>query len=197
VYETVPKNLQKEAVAFLHKQLFETPTWMIDEKILSKIRPTQGVIEIQSLQERTLANLLAGDRAVRLMETSSKNTANYSLDEFMTDLRTGIWSELKTRKPIDIYRRNLQKAFVSRVGELLAPPAAMVMYVPPGEAYGFSTRRVDLSKTDLPSVARGHLEALLAEIKAALPLTTDKMSKYHLQDMVKQIEYALNPNKAK
>jgi hypothetical protein len=194
VYEVVPKARQKEAVAFLNKHLFETPTWLLDQNVINKIRPEQGVEAIKSMQDFALSNLLAGDKMIRLMETGGKNTANYNVDELMTDLRTGIWSELRTKKPIDIHRRNLQKVFVEKVIAVLNPTQpATLFYVPVGGAYGFSTRRVDLKTTDLPSIARGHLEALLGEIRASLPLITDKMSRYHLQDVAKRIDSALNP----
>lgn len=195
VYEVVPKAMQKDAVAFLNRQVFETPTWLLDKNILSKINPESGVEAIKAIQESALNNLLAGDRAVRLMETGSASAANYNLDELMTDLRTSIWSELATKKTIDIYRRNLQKVFVEKVNSLLTPGMATVTYIPQGAGYGFETRSVDLKKTDLPSIARANLETLKNQIKAALPLTTDKMTKYHLQDVLQRIEIALNPNK--
>lgn len=195
VYEVVPKAIQKDAVAFLNRQVFETPTWLLDKNILSKINPESGVEAIKAIQEATLNNLLAGDRAVRLMETGSVSAANYNLDELMTDLRTSIWSELATKKTIDIYRRNLQKVFVEKTTSLLSPGMATVSYIPQGASYGFETRSVDLKKTDLPSIVRANLETLKNQIKAALPLTTDKMTKYHLQDVLQRIEIALNPNK--
>ena len=195
VYEVVPKVTQKDAVNFLNRQVFETPNWLLDKNILSKINPEQGVEAIKTIQEAALNSLLAGDRAVRLIETGSASTANYNLDELMSDLRSGIWSELKSKKTIDIYRRNLQKVFVEKVTSLLNPGMAVSSYIPQGATYGFDSRMVDLKKTDLPSIARAHLESLKGEIKAALPLTTDKMSKYHLQDVLQRIEIALNPNK--
>ncbi|WP_435355521.1 zinc-dependent metalloprotease [Emticicia sp. SJ17W-69] len=195
VYEVVPKATQKDAVNFLNRQVFDTPNWLLDKNILGKINPEQGVEAIKAIQESTLNSLLAGDRAVRLMETGSASASNYNLDELMTDLRSGIWSELKSKKTIDIYRRNLQKVFVEKVTSLLNPGTAVSSYIPQGATYGFDSRMVDLKKTDLPSIARAHLESLKGEIKAALPLTTDKMSKYHLQDVLQRIEIALNPNK--
>ncbi len=52
---------------------------------------------------------------------------------------------------------------------------------------------LNLEKTDLPSIARGHLEILKASIKKAIPLETDKMSKYHLKDVLQRIDLALDP----
>jgi hypothetical protein len=42
-------------------------------------------------------------------------------------------------------------------------------------------------------VARGELKSLLTAINAAIPSTTDKMSKYHLQDVAERIKKALEP----
>lgn len=193
VFTAVPKATQKEAVAFLNRQVFATPTWLIDPNVLNKINIETGVEAIKSIQEATLNSLLLGDRAVRLMETSATNPANYNLDDLMTDLRGGIWAELKSRKPIDIYRRNLQKVYTEKVITLLTPTTTTVLSIPPGVTYGYDIRTVDLKKTDLPSIARAQLESLKTEIKAALPLTTDKMSKYHLQDVLKRIEKGLDP----
>ena len=72
-YEVVPSAIQNEAVAFLNEQLFKTPKWLLDQNVLSKIKPENGVEAIKSIQDGTLSSLLAGDRLVRLLETSSQS----------------------------------------------------------------------------------------------------------------------------
>ena len=193
-FENVPKTIQKDAVLFLNTQLFQTPNWILDQNILNKIKPEAGVEALKSMQDFTLSSLLAGDRAVRLMEGSSTNTGAYSLDELMSDLRSGIFSELKTKTSIDMYRRNLQKVMVDRIAGLLNPGMTSVRSIPVGITYGFSIRTVDLFKTDLPSIARGHLIALRSDIKVNSLKMTDKLSRYHLDDLVSRIDKALNPN---
>jgi hypothetical protein len=192
-FEIVPRAIQKDAVAFLNTQLFTTPLWMMDQNILSKIKPENGVEAIKGMQDATLSSLLMGDRAVRLMESGAAGAGNYTLDEMMTDLRSGIFSELKAKTSIDIYRRNIQKVFVDKVTALLKPGNAMVRSVPVGVTYGFSTRMVNLAQTDLPSIARGQLTDLKNEMKAASTRMTDKLSRYHLQDLIARIDMALDP----
>ena len=184
-YEVVPSAIQNEAVAFLNKQLFKTPMWLLDQNILSKIKPENGVEAIKSIQDGTLSSLLSGDRLVRLLETSSQNKANYSVDELMSDLRRGIFSEIKMNTPIDIYRRNLQKLFVSKLIETMSSDKSNVTF--------FSGRRIVLADTDIPSIARGQLNELKSQLKVAASTTPDRLTKFHLNDLVARIENAMKP----
>ncbi len=180
-YEIVPKELQVEALNFLNAQLFTTPKWIIDQNILAKITPGNGVETLKTIQVGTLNSLLATDRAARLMEASSQGSKYFSLDDLYTGLRTGIFSELKSGNSIDIFRRNLQKAFVENlIKQLKAAPA-------PG--------RPDLSQTDLNSIIRGNLTILKSDLNGAAGRISDKVSKYHVQDLVARINQALEPNK--
>ena len=192
-FEVVPKAIQKDAVAFLNVQLFATPKWLMDQNILAKINPENGVESIKGMQDATLSNLLAGDRLVRLLEASSANKNNYSVDELLTDLKNGIFSELKSSTAIDMYRRNIQKLYIDKVIGLLKPGTTTVRSVPVGVTYGFTTKTVNLSQTDLPSIARGQLIGLKNQIKTAASKTTDRMSKFHLLDLISRIDAALDP----
>ncbi|WP_208639977.1 zinc-dependent metalloprotease [Flavobacterium limicola] len=192
-FQVVPKSIQKDAVAFLNTQLFTTPKWLLDQNVLSKINPESGVEAIKGMQDATLSSLMAGDRMVRLLETSTASKDNYSVDELMTDLNKGIFSELKSNSSIDMYRRNVQKLYVDKLIELLKPGTATVRSVPVGVTYGFNTRRVNLAQTDLPSIARGQLNALKNDLKMSSARMSDRMSKYHVLDLISRIGEALDP----
>jgi len=192
-FEVVPKSIQKDAVSFLNTQLFSTPKWLLDQNILSKINPENGVEAIKGMQDATLSSLLAGDRFVRLIETSSMSKDNYSADELVSDLKNGIFSELKGSGSIDVYRRNIQKLYVDKMIELLKPGTTMVRAVPVGVTSGFTTRKVNLAQTDLPSISRGQLNSLKNELKLASSRMTDRMSRYHVQDLISRIGEALDP----
>lgn len=190
VYTVVPKALQKEAMSFIQKNLFATPTWLLNKAIMDKV--TSPVEEkISGLQDSWLNALLSPMRLNRLITSANRDAAAYTLDEYMTDLKKGIWSELPARAPIDNYRRNLQKSFVERLSGL-----ANIVPAPVGGGGGITISfgpSVDVKKTDIMSVARGTLRALKAEIAAAIPAYGDKMSRYHLQDLNERIDRVLNP----
>lgn len=193
VYEPTPKNLQKDAVSFLNKQLFQTPAWLLDQNILTRVRPDAGVDMVLRLQESTLNSIFATDRLQRVIEINSKTPGAYTLDELFTDVRTGIWAELATRKPIDNYRRNLQKVFVERMATVINPPNTLIGGGQQRQFGAVVPASVDPKKTDIISIARGHATQLQSDIKAALPLITDRMTKFHLQDCLVRLDRVLNP----
>ncbi len=195
VYEPTPKAIQKDAVAFLNKQLFETPTWMLNQDVLAKIKPGSGVEQVKGVQEATLNSIYDYARMQRLIETSAADKNAYSLDELFTDLRQGIWSELQSKKTIDVYRRNLQKVYVEKMISLLNPSATPA---PSGPGFGGqfappASPVADPKRSDVISLTRAHLIALRSDINAALPATSDRMSRYHLQDVLVRINQALDP----
>lgn len=191
VYTVVPKAQQKEAMAFLQKQLFETPTWLLDKSILERVTsPTSD--RISQLQDQFLGGLLNTARLQRLISSSNREANAYRIDEFMDDLKKGIWSELAIRKPIDSYRRNLQKSFIERLGTIVAPPPAQGGGGQGGIVISFGPS-IDPKKSDILSVAKGTLRSLRAEIIAAIPAYTDRMSRMHLQDLNERIDRILNP----
>ena len=192
VYELVSKAKQKEAVAFLNKQLFATPTWLIDQQIFDRTGQS-GLVVVGNVQDNILNRLLGTRNLTKLIEAeASAGSKAYSALELLADLRSGIWSELTTKKTIDAYRRNLQKSYVNAMVNLLNPPAASAAGAfGPGISISISGAGSD--KSDLKSIVRAHLQSLRSELNASQALYTDRLSKYHLQDLSFRIEKALNP----
>jgi hypothetical protein len=191
VFTVNPKAKQKEAVAFIQKQLFETPNWLLEKSILEKI-VTPVTDRISTLQDNYLGNLLSTARLQRLVSSVNRDPAGYRIDEYMDDLKKGIFTELAGRKPIDNYRRNLQKSFVERLGGIVNPASSIGGTGGGGITFSFGPV-IDVKKSDIMSVAKGTLRTLKSEISASLSGYTDRMSRYHLQDLNERIDRILNP----
>lgn len=192
-FVVVPKSLQKDAVTFLHKNLFSTPSWLMEENILNKIKPESGVEAITAMQAAALRSLLSGDRLVRLIETGAMSIENYQLSEFLTDVHNGLCEEIKSSKSIDVHRRNLQRVYVDELGKLLTSDKAYVMAIPVGVTYGFDGKLVNINQTDVPALSRYLLEQLNSDLKKRIAGTSDLMTKVHLQDLKFRIESFLDP----
>jgi hypothetical protein len=188
VYAATPKELQKDAVVFLNKQVFETPEWLLNKDILNKINNPVSTDLVGNVQVNVLNSLLSVSRLNRMAVAANRfGTKNeYTLDVMMDDVKNGIWSELATHKAIDGNRRNLQKAYVDALKKVLEPAPA-----PPGRSAQAIVN--DTWNTDAVSVARGQLVALKKQVDGAIPGTADRLSRYHLQDVSDRIKKALDP----
>ena len=188
VYEIVAEAKQKEAVDFLNKQLFATPSWLINQDIFSRTG-LNGLNVIGGLQDNVLGGILSTRTLNKLVDAeAATGNAAYQIIELLGDLKKGIWSELAARKPIDIYRRNLQKSYINILGDLLKSGKGQTITVA-----GITITTATADKSDSRSVVRAHLASLRAEVNAAAAGTPDQMSKYHLQDISNRIDNALNP----
>ena len=61
IYASSPKAKQKEAVAFLTKEVFTTPEWLLDDEILNKISNPVRIGSVANIQTRAL-DLALNDR---------------------------------------------------------------------------------------------------------------------------------------
>jgi len=189
VFETVPEIKQREAVDFLSKQLFTTPGWLINQEIFSRIG-ANGLTVIGGIQDNILRSLLNSRTLNNLLKAEAEQGEKaYQLLELFADLKKGIWSELPAKKAVDIYRRALQKSYVNSLLALLNPPSSSQMVSIPGISIISSSTN---DKSDVRSVVRAHLTSLRTEINAAVTGTTDLMTKYHFQDLVKRMDKALD-----
>ena len=119
-YSHLPKAEQAQAMKFLTDNVFTTPKWLIQDEIVKNVGPAGTVDVIRRMQVRQLNNLLNTTRLERMIDNEALNGSYaYSLTTMLAELRTGLWSELKGSRAIDPYRRNIQRAHVVRLGELM------------------------------------------------------------------------------
>lgn len=191
VYTHISADKQKKAMNFINTELFQTPEWLIDQEIFNKVEFDGNLERVRNFQERTLSNIMDFGRMARLMENSAINGKEaYSLINMMTDLRQGIWSEINRGGAIDSYRRNLQRAYLSRMEHLMTKEQTQI----PANFRRFVSRsNVDVAQSDIRPVVRGELVTLERNIRNAVNRTNDQLTKYHLQDALKRIELILDP----
>jgi hypothetical protein len=189
VYTAVPKAHQKEAMAWIQKNLFATPQWLIDKDIFDRIEFTGSVERVRALQSRTINNILSLGKMQRLTEAHTYDSNAYSLPEMMRDLRKGVWSELRNGKKIDTYRRNLQRAHIDRLSYLMTAENQSGRTFSP---YVKMTA-VNTSQSDIRAVVRAELKTLRSALRNARG--GDSMSRIHIADAIERVNDILDPKK--
>ena len=176
VYTHVEKSHQKNCMNFIQRELFKTPTWMIDKNILNKIEFAGNINRIRATQSRTLNNILDFGRMARMIENEAINGNNaYKLIDMMSDLKNGIWEELLNHKKIDVYRRNLQLAYLDRINYLMNEDQGSI-----SPRFRNRITTVKVGQSDIRTIAVGQLLELIKDIRK-YKNKSDKMTKMHLE----------------
>lgn len=176
--EFVPANIQKRAIAFLNEQLFTTPEWLIDRQLMEKAKILPMNV-ICSLQSGVLARLINKNTLDKMSENEILNGKKaYTSAQMFNDLKKVIWSNLGQS---DIYKRNMQKAYVENLINLLDKK---------GNAdKNASGKRPAYSEA--PAIAHGQLTELKRLTTSAASMTSGT-AKGHYQNLITLIDNALS-----
>jgi hypothetical protein len=194
VYEPVPGARQQESVKWMLDNVFTGAEWLLDPEILQRISHSGAVDRIRQIQERHLENILDMGRLARLIEAETFHGSEaYSLMEMFGDLRSGIWSEIYKKKAVNVYRRNLQRAFLERMEYLLKEEQSPI----PAAARSYVQRtNVDVSQSDIRPVVRSVLRQLKSDIEGNQTKISDEMTRIHLRDCAERIGQILDMEEA-
>ncbi|QES87792.1 zinc-dependent metalloprotease [Rhizosphaericola mali] len=192
VYYPTSKQRQKQAVQFLNNQVFNNVDWLDDQNIMNKITNPGYGDKIANLQSTTLSNLLSSSRLQRLELCENRfGDTTYTPIEFITDVHDGIFSELKSNAAITAPRRSLQKVYVNTLIDIISAKSPASSGISPMILALMGVSSSDINTSDIPSIVKGHLKDLKAEIDATN--SSDKLTKYHLADLSDRIKKALDP----
>jgi len=186
VYNPVPAKVQRASMDWLLANAFTSPDWLNQTKIVGNLHHAKHVENIRALQVNHMNELMSPDRLTRLMENEVRGIA-YNAADMLDQFQKSLWKELASGSKIDIYRRNLQKAYIERLGQWLTTTIASSGTRPVG-----STPHV-LSQSDILSIARANLVKLAAQLKAAAPRYTNDLTRYHIDDCIARIDVILKP----
>ncbi|MCC7052457.1 MAG: zinc-dependent metalloprotease [Gemmatimonadaceae bacterium] len=190
VFEPVPGIRQRAAMKFLQENAFATPTWLLDPSVLRKLEASGSIDRIGNAQASVLAGVVSNDRMVRMIELdASPDIADrYTLPSMLSDLRRGLWSEIYAGRPIDAYRRRLQRTYLEAMAAKINPPPPNPLLAAFGAA-GPSLRAL----ADFRGLLRAEMIDLSRELATAAPRAGDRATRAHLEDARDQIRKMLDP----
>jgi hypothetical protein len=191
-FEPLSEAKQREAMRYLNENAFRVPTMFLNPEILRRIEQEGVVNRIRGAQAGVLNSLLSTNRLNRLVEyeaLAGPRGDTYTVAEFLGDLRGGVWSELTQGNPrVDVYRRNLQRAYIDAAGNTINPPPLPATATPAQRSAAAAARG-----SDARALLRGELIELQRLVRTAVNRTGDAMTRLHLRDIDLEITRILEP----
>jgi len=185
VYPYFETSRQKEALKWLHNNVFETPKWLLDKAILQNINHAGHFEMIRRVQTRQLNSLLSFDRLGRMIDAPALNKDYYSALRMLRDLRKGLWTETDSGVSVDLYRRSLQRSYVERLVYLMQDKLERSRFTRPGfEGSLF----YDVTTSDVRALVRGELKTLRNSLRSAKNGKINAETKYHYEDVIARID---------
>ena len=179
VEKVVPFAKQQRAVKFLNTYLFNTPIWLHNPGVASKLG-VNFTSELAKVQEDILNPLITRARLSKLLD-NEVNSNGYGVTNLLSDLDKGIFSELYAGKSIDVYRRNMQKIYINRLLMQAFHANDMNEIVPAG-IYRFGA-------SDLKGIFQNHLRNQQRLFRNLLNKGgIDKATRLHLDQMLNMID---------
>ncbi len=183
IYEVVPEKDQKSALRFLNENIFTTPNWLVPTDILNKINKTPVEV-VENLQNKVLDRILNSLVLNQLYQSETLSGSSYSLVQYLGDLKSTIFSEINKGSKIDLYRRNLQRNFVHSLITQLGTKTTIDL--------SGDRKVISAENSDVAPIIRGTLKDLKSQLSAKTN-AADKLTRYHLEDLVYKIQKALDP----
>jgi hypothetical protein len=190
VYSPVEIEKQRNAIEFLGRHGFSSPTWIVNDEVLDRTSQAGFVDDFRGRQVSLLNQLLDPQRIARIIEYERRKAGTYSPFDMMDDVRQVIWGELSDSRPIDVHRRNLQRAYTERMEYLMTED---LPNVPAAVRQSAGWTQVNVSQSDIRPIARDQLEKLLAAVQRSKTRVQDRATGVHLNDIEKRIELIIDP----
>ena len=166
-------DYQRRAVAFLLENGLSTPEFFLSQDIILRITGEGVAGRLQGAQRRLITMLVNDARINRMAEHAAWNADAYTPVELLGDLRNGVFKEIASEQPVDLYRRNLQRAYIDHLGQSLIKPK---------------------SDSDLPTLARAELMGMATMFEDAK--SSDTMTQAHILDLSARVERWLEADPA-
>jgi hypothetical protein len=168
-FSFVPLATQQAALQLIRKELLETPMWLENRPLYAKTATSFDTVA--RVQQEILGDLLDLNTLGKLLVARDNAGPGWEPAAYLQQLSNAVFSELDASAAISISRRELQKAYISKLLEML--PTA---------------ERLD---NDIPSILKQHAKTLAVKLKQSAAAYTG-INKAHLADIYERLYIGLN-----
>ena len=174
-YESVPRALQKEAIAWLGKYVLEAPLWLYPKEVVEKLG-IDAADEIRNRQSTLIAMFTSPGLLFNIHNAELRSPSPYTVTEYLDDIFETVWKPLndKDERQND-YRRIQERTYIDFIGKILNPTDT------DKKEYSISAQR-----SDVVLYAEEHLDKIEDYVKKQQ--TTEDINALHYKNLLLRIK---------
>jgi hypothetical protein len=182
VYAPVPAVKQRAALRFLTENVFTAPLWLNNQYVIDYTGKNLYA-QISAQQIMMLNGLLFPPLLLKLNSAATMQQKDgYTATEMLDSLQQAIFPAVPSADTPDIYRRNLQKAYVAKLVSLVNP------------ANGASPEAISIIQTDIGPFLWQKLEQLQKILESRKPALAN-IQESHFAELEIALKRALKDRK--
>ena len=156
-HDYLPRNVQKEAVEWLGRNVLVAPLWLYPDKVVG-CTGVKSVDEIRDRQSSTVALFLAPGMLQNIYSASMCASDPYSLEEYLDDVCATVWKPLNDPNELENnFRRQQQRTYLGFVERILNPTGKDVGNV-----------NLSVNRSDILLFMEMHLDKIEEYVKSQL-----------------------------
>ena len=115
-HDIVPRELQREAIDWLARNVLEAPLWLYPKNVVGKLG-VDYADEIRNRQQTIIAMMLSPNAIMNLQSSQYASEKAYSVDEYFNDIFDAVWKPLSDKdEENNSFRRQQQRSYVDFLG---------------------------------------------------------------------------------
>lgn len=179
-HDYLPRSVQKEAIEWLGRNLFEAPLWLYPDEVVSRtgVKPMD---EIRDRQSSVVTLLLAPGMLYNIYSTSLCSSEPYPLDEYLNDVFTAIWKPLNSSNELENnLRRQMQRSYLTFAGRMMTP-----------ESKDVANANATFNRSDILLFMETHLDKVEEYVKRQLAVCGEgDLNSRHFTALLRDIKKA-------
>ena len=178
-YDYTSKAVQKEAIQWMGRNVFEAPTWLYPQSILDKLG-TDADDEIMNRARTALAYLLNANLIANQLKTGV-----YPAEEYLDDVLAAAWKPLdNANDKLNYYNRQLQRSYVSLLGSAINPKQAAASQ---NQSQAAASANIAVTSSDAILYLLQHLDKVEKKVDQ-LANSSSGINRMHFNDLKLKLE---------
>ena len=117
----VPRDLQREAMQWIGRNVMEAPMWLYPQSVIDKLG-TDYAEAIRQRQQAAIALLLSPPTIYTMHNAALRSDKPYAVKDYLDDAFAMVWKPLTSKnEELNDFRRHQQRAYVDQLGNGLNP----------------------------------------------------------------------------